>query len=262
MKLGERSLVCRSLSLTSTAGYRIAAEIHAPAEPGPWPGVLLVPGTSDPGSVFRGWSQPLNAQELAATGLVVLLYDPAGRGESWGSEDFGGLEHQDNLRTALEALVGLPEVDPDRVGVVSISLGIAAACAGLAHYGEAVPAQWLLDWEGPCDREIITAGGRIMRPALGHGLEDEIYWQPREAVRHVADLSCGYLRIQAEVDHAQPGEFRHAQRMIEAAATGNLPWFRLNDHPAGECPASPRWYPGGRLQANRVMLDWIRRLFA
>ena len=46
-------------------------------------------------------------------------------------------------------------------------------------------AAWVIDWEGPCDREIITAGGTIMAPANGHKLTDDDYWHPREAVRQV-----------------------------------------------------------------------------
>ena len=169
-------------------------------------------------------------------------------------------EHQDDVRVALRWLAEADQVDADRLGVVAISLGIAMACGALAHLEGSVRVQWLLDWEGPCDREIICAGGRIMAPALGHSLEDEVYWRPREAVRWVGELPCGYQRVQSVRDHAQPGEVRHAARMIQAAAGGRLPWFRLNDHEPGLVPRTPELYPPGRLQANRVLLRWIRRL--
>jgi hypothetical protein len=248
------------VQLVSTAGYQICAWIHRPEGGSRAPAVLLTPGTSDAGDVFDGWSQPLNAREIASAGNVVMTFDPAGRGESWGEEDYGGLEHQDNVRVALRHLLGQPCVDPARVGVASISLGVAMACGALARWPEELPVAWLLDWEGPCDREIITAGGRIMAPAMGHALTDEVYWKPREAVRHVGALRCGYVRVQAERDHAQPGEFRHAERMIRAAAAGSLPWFRINEHPPGEVPQTIEWYPAGRRSANRVLLRWIQRL--
>lgn len=244
--------------LTSAAGYLLVGALVEPDATGPWPGVLLCPGTADPGSVFEGWTQPLNAAELAATGRAVMYFDPAGRGESWGAEDYGGPEHQDNVRVFLLHLAGLPQVDPDRVGVVSISLGLSMACGALARWGDELPAKFLIDWEGPCDREIITAGGKIMAPALGHSLRDDVYWRPREGARHVGSLRCGYHRIQSIRDHAQPGELRHAERMIRAASEGDLPWFHLNDHPAGEVPVDPDWYPPGRGSANRVLLKWIR----
>jgi hypothetical protein len=44
-----------------------------------------------------------------------------------------------------------------RVGVLSLSLGASAVADALA--GEAGLAAIWSDWEGPSDREIITAGG-------------------------------------------------------------------------------------------------------
>ena len=123
-----------------------------------------------------------------------------------------------------------------------------------------MPISWLMDWEGPCDREIITSGGTIMAPASGHTMEDDVYWHPREAVRHVGSLKCGYLRLQAERDHAQPEEKRHAARMMRAAAAGSLPWYQLNDHPRGENPTRPVWLPSGRLAMNRTMLRKVMTL--
>ncbi len=252
--------VSESVRMVSSAGYQLEGQVHRPQASGAWPGILLCPGTNDPGSVFEGWSQPVNAAEVASMGFVVLHFDPAGRGGSWGEEDYGGLEHQDNVRVALRHLAGLDQVDPDRLGVVAISLGIAMACGGLAHLGKEPAVQWLIDWEGPSDREIICAGGRIMVPALGHSLKDEVYWRPREAVRWVGELPCGYLRIQSMRDHAQPGEVRHAARMIQAASSGRLSWFRLNDHAPGLVPTTPDFYRPGLLQANRILLRWIREL--
>ncbi len=250
--------VSEPVRLVSTAGYQLEGRIHRPTASGRWPGVLLCPGTNDPGTVFEGWTQPLNAAEVASMGFVVMHFDPAGRGRSWGEEDYGGLEHQDNVRACLQHL--RQRSDLKSLGVLTISMGVAMGVGAVARHGEELGVDWLVDWEGPCDREIITAGGTIMAPAMGHNLEDEAYWKPREAVRHVGSLPCGYVRIQAERDHAQPGEFRHAERMIAACAEGTLPWFQLNDHPRGEAPIAPVWYAGGRTEANRVLLRHLDAL--
>ena len=117
-----------------------------------------------------------------------------------------------------------------------------------------------MDIEGPSDREIITAGGRLMEPACGHGMHDEAYWRPREAVRWVGQTGVGYLRVQTEEDHAQPGETRHATRMIQAASDGNLPWFRLNDHPIGHVPEHPDWLPASRDTLNEWILATLEQL--
>jgi len=252
--------------LVSAAGYQLHACLHIPvggdAAPHGRPGVLLCPGIDDPGSVFEGHGPPIAADEVARLGALCMHFDPAGRGRSWGPEDFGGPEHQDDVRTALRYLLSRPDVVPSRSGVVSISLGVAMAVGALAGQRASEQPGWLIDWEGPCDREIITAGGRIMEPAMGHGLDDEAYWQPREAVRHVGGLCCGYFRFQARRDHAQPGELRHAERMLRAASGGSLPWFQLNDHPRNQAPERPEYYPSGYGAANRILQRKIREFAA
>lgn len=251
MHLHGVETVVEEVQFTSTAGYRLHGHVHRPARTGPHPSVLLVPGIDDPGTVFDGWGQPVAAEELARMGLVVLHFDPAGRGDSWGTEDFGGPEHQDDLLVALRALLARKDVVPARSGVLSISLGVSMAVGALARAGDRLPISWFIDWEGPSDREVITAGGRILTPAAGHGLDDDGYWVPREAVRHVGRLSCGYFRYQGAEDHAQPGEHRHALRMVRAASCGSLPWFQLNDHPRGVVPEEPEWFPPGH--SNRIL---------
>ncbi len=252
--------------LVSGAGYQLHARLHLPSEESrrgkPRPAVLLCPGIDDPGSVFEGHGPPVSADEVARLGAICMHFDPAGRGRSWGPEDFGGPEHQDDVRSALRYLLGRPDVVASRSGVLAISLGVSMAVGALSSAGEDCRLGWMIDWEGPCDREIITAGGRIMHPAMGHGLDDEAYWRPREAVHHLAGLRCGYFRFQAAQDHAQPGELRHAQRMIRAASEGGLPWFQLNDHPRNQVPERPVYYPSGYRAANRILLRKIAEFAA
>ena len=85
---------------------------------------------------------------------------------------------------------------------------------------------------------------------------------PREAVRWVGSLRCGYHRFQARRDHAQPGELRHAERMMRAAVAGRLPWFQLNDHPRNQLPERPEYHPPGFTVANRILLRKIREFAA
>jgi hypothetical protein len=265
---GARRVTREDVLLVSSAGYQIHARLHLPVErpgrgaPKPRPAVLLCPGIDDPGSVFEGYGPPVSADEIARLGAICMHFDPAGRGRSWGPEDFGGPEHQDDVRVALRYLFGRRDVVPSRSGVVAISLGVAMAVGALAQAGDECRLGWMIDWEGPCDREIITAGGRIMAPAAGHDLDDEAYWEPREAVRHVGGLRCGYFRYQAERDHAQPGELRHAQRMMRAVSKGDLPWFQLNDHPRNSVPERPEYYPSGFRAANRILLRKIEEFTA
>lgn len=258
MRLGGCRVDTTEHTLTSRGGYRIAVRIHRPRGLHDCPAVLICPGSNDSGHIFHGWTQPLNVLEIAGFGVTTMDFDPAGRGSSWGAEDYGGEEHQDNVAICLRKL--REEFEPTNLGVVSISLGLSMAAGALASSGEEYGVDWLLDWEGPSDREIITAGGQNLAPAMGRGLEDEAYWRRREPVHHVAAMSCGYVRIQSSADHAQPGELRHAMRLIQAAASGKPAWFKLNDHPRNTVPSDPRWCPGGRLQANRILLREIAML--
>ncbi len=159
---------------------------------------------------------------------------------------------------ALAHLAALDGVDPRRIGVVALSQGVAMAVGAVAQ--RALEVRWIVDWEGPSDREVLTAGGTHLAPADGHEMTDDAYWAPREPVRHVGELRCAYVRLQADPDHAQPGETRHATRMIQAAASGKLAWFQINDHPRNERPPRPNWLAPGTLAANRALLRKIRTL--
>lgn len=259
---GGKSVETREIQLTSTAGYTLAARITRLVGAGPQPGLVVSPGIHQGLAELHGYGAVVSAEELAGSGYTVLTFDPAGRGASWGEEDFGGPEHQDNIRAAIRAVRDDPKCN-GHVGVLALSLGIAAAAGALARWPE-LNASFLLDWEGPCDREIITSGGTILIPAAGHALNDDGYWAPREALGHMAQLNCTYIRLQALPDHAQPTEVRHALRMAHAAershSDGKIPWFQLNDHPRNQVPARPTWVAGGPIAASRTIRRKLRSL--
>ncbi len=248
-----------AIELLSSCGYRLRGARVRPLGAGPLPAVVVSPAIHQGVDALLSRAAVVSADEIARLGFVVYVHDPAGRGESWGEEDFGGPEHQDDLRAAFTVAQRDPACN-GAIGVLSLSLGLSAAAGALARWPDTMPAAWLVDWEGPCDREIITAGGRLMLPAMGHTLDDDAYWFPREGRRHVGHIRCGYVRLQAVPDHAQPGEIRHAERMIRAAAQGELPWFQVNDHPRGEVPERVSWAPGGPFAANRVVLSKLMNL--
>lgn len=245
--------------LRSSAGYRIAATVHIPPGEGPFPAVVLCPGSDHDRRTFRTNAAPIHGDEVAALGCVVITYDPSGRGQSWGPEDFGGLEHQDNAACAVEWLRQHPMVQGHAIGLVGISLGISSAVGAatmLAQRG--CPVDWLVDWEGPCDQQTITANQTMNAPAMGHKADDQLYWAPREAARTVSAIEAKYWRLQAHPDHAQPTELNHAHRMMSAAS--QLGWYRLNHHDVAEVPSKPIWLKGGAYAANQAILTAIKTL--
>lgn len=252
--------------LTTAQGFRVYAHLHRPVRArGRLPAVVLVPGRNGAGTDFDGFTYPVGAREIAALGAQVLHFDPTGVGRSWGEDDAAGPDQQASLLAALEFVAGHPGTDRDRLGVLSISLGVAMAAPVLAREGERLGVGYLIDWEGPSDRHVITKFGQIMAPAMGHTLQDDEYWLPREAVRHVGRIPCAYLRFQSSWDHAQEGYLRHALEMVNAAVRGGRPpEVVLNDQPPGtvfdpETPSPEVFLAPGAAEANRWLLRAVQR---
>ncbi len=248
---------CDETTQKSGAGYPLRVWVHRPKDAtGPLPGVVLCPPAREGGAAFGNTAGVVSADELARLGLAVLRFDPAGRGESWGDEDLCGPEHQDEAASLVAWLGNHDEVDESNVGLLGIGNGAVMAVGAAARCG--APAAWVLDFEGPSDRFTWNGDAPVDAPA--HRLDDDTWWNPREAARHVAALRCPYVRLQAEEDHARPEELRHALRMVQAASTGGLPWFQINDHPRGEAPLRPWWLGGGRLRHHRALMRKVALL--
>ncbi len=99
-------------------GVRFAARLLLPTGPGPFPGVVIVPGSVR----ANRWTYDLWAYFYAAHGVAVLTYDKRGVRGSGGIYDASSATS--NLQTlAADALAGLawlrlrPQIDPARVGL-------------------------------------------------------------------------------------------------------------------------------------------------
>jgi fermentation-respiration switch protein FrsA (DUF1100 family) len=64
-----------------------------------------------------------HAAMLAERGYGVLLYDKRGTGESEGDPHLFGWDAQPDITGALDYLESRPDVDPDRIGAIGLSLG-------------------------------------------------------------------------------------------------------------------------------------------
>ncbi len=60
---------------------------------------------------------------VAHGGFVVFTFDWRRCGESEGQVCTGGLTEQRDLRAAIDTLAGLPEADPERIGIYGFSMG-------------------------------------------------------------------------------------------------------------------------------------------
>lgn len=183
--------------------------------------LILVPGGSGDSSSFA--KGKTSAQDLADKGFIVITFDPEGRGLSEGEEDYNGTIGQDGLKAVIES------VDSEHIGLVTFSYGITMGSGVLARYPE-LPVEFLIDWEGPADRNDT---GGCDDDGTGHLAEvttcdDESFWAEREALTFISQIEAPYLRLQSVKDHAQP-DITHTLVMLEAALNGNTDWVRLNN---------------------------------
>jgi hypothetical protein len=220
--------------LNPTSGIELYCHIHRPVgfdSETIYPGVVLVPGGSAAGTSFDDGGL---AQDYANQGFIVMHFDPDGRGEStnggaYTEEDYNGFLHQDGLRAVLQHLVGLPETDDCKIGVLSGSYGITMAAGTLARYLDSPRVKYLIDWEGPADRtDTAQPHGHVP-----HDPNDDAWWYEREATNFIGDFTGYYIRMQSEIDHAQPDN-DHAILLINGAThvdyggTGHCFWTRVN----------------------------------
>ncbi|MBU0718372.1 MAG: aryl-sulfate sulfotransferase, partial [Planctomycetes bacterium] len=218
-----------------TSGVDLYTQIHEPADAGPnrrYPALVYVPGGSGTGQNF--YSQ---AAGMAAEGFIAVHFDPDGRGLStdggaYTEEDYCGHLHQDGLQAVLQYLAFLPEVDHDNIGILSTSYGITMASGMLARYQDKPPVRWLIDYEGPADRNNTAQinGGHVpVDPS------DHTFWSEREAAIFIKEILPVYTRIQSEGDHNHHiTDNHHAIALINGAThttflgEGISLWTRVN----------------------------------
>jgi hypothetical protein len=255
-----------------------------------FPAVIPIPGGTGDGARLAG--NPAY-RDLAASGFVVIAFNAEGRGKdlpgnllSEGDEDCNGFLHQDDLKAVIEFAAGGPNVDAGNIGVATSSFGIAIGAGALGRY-PSLPVAYLVDNEGPHDSRVITfydVGPE--RQVCGHwstvtdpSSENQAFWAEREAVRHIGGYHGRYLRIQAEVDHAQgPGYFRHAIEMVNAATraqyggAGSAAWTRMNGsdlgnpvntvYPLRDPSRYPDWVSGRMADHPGLEIVYIREMAA
>ena len=204
------------------------------------PTLILIPGGNGDSRLFLG-GQSL-ARTIAKAGFTVIVFDPDGRGNSEGKEDYCGFKHQDGLASIIRWAAQQREVDPEQIGLGSNSYGVTMATGVLARY-PGLPVRFLIDWEGPMDRKD-TGGCDPNKKGMGGHLktvakcDDENFWREREAINFVGKLRVPYQRVQSERDHVQ-SDNHHAIAMVNAALAGGVPEVPAN-HDRARRP-SPRW---------------------
>ena len=114
-------------------------------------------------------SSQQRAKLLARHGYGVLLFDRRGEGESEGDPNLFGWEGERDVHAAVRFLQGRPDVDPERIGGIGLSVGgemmIAAAAESTAL--KAIVSEGA---SGRSVRDIVANPGTTWQEVIGNGI--------------------------------------------------------------------------------------------
>jgi pimeloyl-ACP methyl ester carboxylesterase len=178
-------------TLTFASGdLTLAGTLTTPAGPGPFPAVLLIPGSGPVDRDSNHKRMPLDitrqlAHALRDAGVASLRYDKRGVGASGGRWRAAGFdENADDARAALATLTGRPEVDRSRVVVAGHSEGallatvLAARSGDLAGVvllsGSATAGEQVLRWQAAQIAPTLPPAVRAVLRLLRTDLEQKV----------------------------------------------------------------------------------------
>jgi WD40 repeat protein/dienelactone hydrolase len=249
----DAGFTTHDLSFASPKGGRVPAYLVIPDGPGPFAGLLLMPGSGG----IRGGPLLRYAQDLAKTGVVSLLMDgPETRFPHdgplfrWTEEDRAiVVQYVVDLRRGIDLLIARPEVDPKRLGYIGI--GFSGAMGGVlagvdkrikAYVLNAAPANYVAE---------------IMAPS--HPLYAALHEVPQAQQQRWA---AAYDPVQADhyVSRAAPAAL-FFQPVIHDGFTTKAETERL--YQAASAPKQITWYDATRdasLNADTIrdQLAWFK----
>ncbi len=261
--------------INQTSGSKLYVRFF-PAEnaKGAAPTIIFIPGgTGDSSTFTSGVPGGSVVSQFTQAGFNAVVFDPDGRGRSEGNEDFNGYTGQDGLYYVTLFVDTLAEVGD--IGYLSQSYGVTLAAGVLARYKDG-PAIFLIDWEGPVNREDTTVGCKggasdiASQESPGdHACTDNDYWEEREASTFALEIEVPYHRVQSLEDHVQP-DISHAVEIIrntthtKYGGKGKSPWTRMNDYPPNTVFTEAIESELTEIDSEKydMMIDYARRLFA
>ena len=247
-----------------------AADLGAPYE--------KVAFTTDDGLRLEGWyirsrngaavisfpgraSSQKRAKLLARHGYGVLLFDRRGEGESEGDPNLFGWEGERDVHAAVRFLQGRPDVDPERIGGIGLSVGgemmIAAAAESTALkaiVSEGASGRSVRDIVANPEHDLAGGHRQQHRDGGNGGLLEQSPADGSEEPR-AEDLGRGVLRLRgawsadggageqgllrrrarSEADLGGPGGRAHRRHRGSPARVRAAHRRVLRPHPARRC---------------------------
>jgi fermentation-respiration switch protein FrsA (DUF1100 family) len=244
-KVVQKSASCAVADLHESANKKLIELMPTPPEPVSFYSEdgLRIDGTFFAGTAgsalvlchgFRACSLDLMgaAAELNHEGHSILVFDFRGHGKSGGKRSSIGYKECRDLRAAVQYLKNRPEVDPQRIGVLGISMGAATAILTAAECQDikAIVADSsfatlhdvvyqgfknMLKLPGP-----LVAGPTLMFSEMFAGFKTN-WVRPIDAVSAIAPRPILFIHSRSDDLIA----YEHCNRLYEAAAEPKQQWL-------------------------------------
>jgi len=232
----------RPITHASPRGGRASAVLFVPSGTGPFPAVVMMPGSNQPPASFRP-----TALELATRGAIVLVADQSQtRPGHTPLFSFTTAERDEfvqtvvDVRRAVDVLAARPDVDPQRFAFWGFSHG--AFIGGIVAGVERRIASYVLQSGGGADYLRANAPQRLREPALSSYLAGIATIDPDLYIAHAAPsalflqngsldktyTASGVTAWQEAASEPKKIATYQADHALDAAATADaLAWLAL-----------------------------------
>jgi uncharacterized protein len=175
----------------------LAGTVLSPLTPGRHPAVVFIHGSGAEGR----WASGFFADYVARRGVVALIYDKRGVGESTGDWKTSTLDDlAQDAKVAVHLLASRPDVDPRRLGVYGHSQGGFIAPMVAAGNTE---VRWIIDADGNVgpqyEQDLFRVESALAKRYAGQEVQDAM-----SLYREFVDVARGGLaRDQLHADEAK-----------------------------------------------------------
>lgn len=227
----------------TAADVTLAGTLTHPEGDGPFPAVVLISGSGPQDrdeTLFEHKPFAVWADQLTRRGIAVLRYDDRGvGGSSEGSPDVTSEDLSVDVEVARDFLAGLPQIDPERIGLIGHSEGAMLATMA-ASRNPGVACVVMLAGAGVDGEQVLLSQGRRVLEAEGVNEPEQLERQrilqevlmgavldapPGASMETMAAEAARRLRDQLPDDLSQDQDL---DALAEAGvARLASPWFRF-----------------------------------